>query len=200
MSYCPLIKEVCKGNECVMWKKKCILVAYLYEAIEEEPQETPSSESHVAKSKVVPEIRTITAEKLAEDFVAYANKEFPDEANISYVLSQASFLALTEKGFDERDVLIPPDILLKIERAKILARKQMEKERVNKEREQLALEKSKLPEITNNLYDWARANSFNRVTQGEIDAFLLEKEIDLSQKTRHQLQSIANLRLKTRKV
>jgi|GEM_PF-1752304 len=200
MSYCPLIKEVCKGNECVMWKnEKCTLVAYLYEAIEDETEETPSSESGMRSSKVSSEMKEISAEKLAEDFVTYAKREFPDERSISYILDQASLLVLAEKKYDERDYFNPPEIHLKIEKARILARRQMEKERANKDREQLALEKTKLPQITNDLYDWARANSLNRVTQGEIDAFLIEKENDLSQETRHQLQSIVNLRLKTKK-
>jgi len=183
-----------------MWKnEKCTLVAYLYEAIEDETEETPSSESGMRSSKVSSEMKEISAEKLAEDFVTYAKREFPDERSISYILDQASLLVLAEKKYDERDYFNPPEIHLKIEKARILARRQMEKERANKDREQLALEKTKLPQITNDLYDWARANSLNRVTQGEIDAFLIEKENDLSQETRHQLQSIVNLRLKTKK-
>ena len=94
---------------------------------------------------------------------------------------------------------MPSEIQLKIEKAEMLAQKQFETERDVKEREQLEKEKMGLPTLVGSCIDWAKDHGLKRVTQADVDAFLLDKNIDILSQTKRSLYAMANVSIKSKR-
>ncbi len=187
ISFCPLIKEQCKGNECVMWKNEsCILVTYLSGYEGENSTELPNEEP------MYDEIESISAEELAAEIVTFAQREFPDE-KMSFALNVATTQILHDKKIVNR-FTVPLEINLKIQKAQMLAEKQFEA----KEKEKLVLEKKELPSIVDACYDWARSQGLAKLTLGEVEVFLAENDRELLKQSKKLLWSMVNVKLKTR--
>ena len=80
----------------------------------------------------------------------------------------------------------------------MLAQRQLENEREIKEREQLEREKAELPSLINSCIDWAREHGLKRVTKADIEAFLLEKNIEILPQTQRALYAMVNVQLKSK--
>jgi len=93
---------------------------------------------------------------------------------------------------------MPPEIQLKIEKAEMLAQKELEKEREVKERETLEKEKTELPSLVSSCVDWAKDHGLKRITKADIDAFLLEKGIQILPQTQRALYAMANVEIKSK--
>lgn len=91
------------------------------------------------------------------------------------------------------------DIQLKIQQANMIAQRQFMKEKDDRKRARLAKEREELPSLACQLADWARISGLKRVTYSDIDAFFLEKDIEILKETKKALQSMTNLNLKTGK-
>ena len=202
-TFCPLIREKCKGNECVMWvDEKCLVVTFMEDFVkppEEEFEERvalPISYEHEEMSvKEIPdEIKSATQEELAAELISFAKKEFPDEERVW--IHNISPLFWESKNIERWN--LPPDIKLKIEKAEMLAQRQLENEREVKEREQLEREKAELPSLVNSCVDWAREHGLKRVTKADIEAFLLEKNIEILPQIQRALYAMVNVQLKSK--
>src|SRR3989344_9504324 len=127
--------------------------------------------------EVPSEIKSATAEELAAELVDFAKKEFPDSERV--YIPKVSQLFWGQKNISKWDM--PPEIKFKIEKAEILAGnfvdKQFDAKREVRNNEQLEKEKTELPSLVSSCIDWAKEHGLNRVTQADVYAFLLNKNI-----------------------
>ncbi|VVB88959.1 Uncharacterised protein [uncultured archaeon] len=211
-TYCPLIKEECKGNECVMWKdEKCSIVMFMKfmeivaQRVEKETEEEISNEIKLSTSEETVEeipngIKLSTPEELAAELISFAKKEFPeeDESGSIYIITDFFWRS---KNIEKR--YLPADIQLKIYKAERLAQKQLNSEREVrgvKEKEQLEKEKPDLSSLVDPCVGWANEQGLKKVTEADVDAFLVEKNIDVSPRTkRRALCAMVNSKLKKEK-
>ena len=201
--FCPLIREKCKGNECVMWvDEKCLLITFMKNFVQppeeefEERVSLPISYEHeeISVKEIPEEIKSATPEELAAELISFAKKEFPDEERI-WIRNIAS-LFWRSKNLERWG--LPPEIQLKIEKAEMLAQKQLDTERDIKEREQLEKEKAELPSLVNLCVDWVKEHGLKRVTKADVEAFLLEKNIEILPQTQRALYAMVNVQLKSK--
>ena len=150
-------------------------------------------ETEEIREKEVPtEIKLATPEELAAKLVDFAKKEFPDEERIW--IRNISQLFWKSKNIERWGLL--PEIQLKIEKAEMLAQKQLDNEREIKEKEQLEKEKAELPSLVSSCVDWARERGLKRITKADVEAFLLEKNIEILSQTQRSLYVMANVEIK----
>jgi len=200
-TFCPFFKETCKGNECVMWRDEaCLIVSFLQIASEgvpspEQIMETSRIEIHREEAEVPDWIKTRTAEELAVEILEFQKKEFSEDENLGFHTISNFFWK--SKGIER--YLMPSDIELKVERANILARREILKETETQKRERLGKEKEELPSLTSHCIDWARTNGLKRLTLADIDAYIMERNLDILRETRRALYAMANVQLKSKR-
>ncbi len=146
-------------------------------------------------AEVPSEIKFATAEELAAKLVDFAKKEFPDDER-AYIRGNVSQLFWGQKNVSKWNM--PPEIQLKIEKAEILAQKQFDAEKDVRNKEQLEKEKTELPSLVSSCVDWTKDHGLKRVTQADVDAFLLEKNIELLPQTKRSLYATANVAIKSK--
>jgi len=210
--FCPFFKDKCKGNECVMWKDvKCLIISFMEHLIiplEEEFEEREPIDleiERIRETEVPDEIKSATPEELAAELIAFTKKEFPDEERI-WIRNIAQLFWRT-KNVSRWD--IPPEIQLKIEKAEMLARRELDNEREIKEKEilereeaelyeRLEKEKAELPSLVSSCVDWARERGFKRITKADVEAFLLNNNIEILPQTQRSLYAMANVELRSK--
>lgn len=207
MTFCPFFKEECKGNQCIMWSdEKCLIVAFLHNIQTSFEREIPEEEIVVREPIIsrferpeptIPEeIKQATAETLAIEFITFLETEFPDSELAPY---GGNFdLFLQTKNLTDRWGL-PPEIRLKIEKARTLARAEIRKRIETEHKIRLEREKEELPSLLNRCVDWAITMGMKRVTVADVDAFILENEFDILKETRRALYAMTNVKLKSKK-
>lgn len=199
-TFCPFFKETCKGNECVMFKNgECLIVSFLQIASEGVPSPegimTSGIEIRREEAEVPDWIKTRTAEELAVEILEFKKKEFSEDENLGFHTISNFFWK--SKGIER--YLMPSDIELKVERANILARREILKETETQKRERLGKEKEELPSLVSHCIDWARTNGLKRLTLADIDAYIMERNLDILRETRRALYAMANVQLKSKR-
>jgi len=196
---CPFYKKKCLGNQCVMWKdESCLIVSFMENFVKQPEEEIEEHipldyETEEIREKEVPtEIKLATPEELAAKLVDFAKKEFPDEERIW--IRNIAQLFWKSKNIERWG--LPPEIQLKIEKAEMLAQKQLDNEREIKEKEQLEKEKAELPSLVSSCVDWAKERGLKRITKADVEAFLLEKNIEILPQTQRSLYAMANVEIK----
>lgn len=195
-TFCPFLRETCKGNECMMFRdEECLLVSFLETVREGTP--TPAEGMpliqegiergglifHREEAEVPDWIEKRTPEELAVEIFEFIKRERTEEGSDYY---SASHNFWESKGVHE--FLVPFEVRSKIQRADFLAKRRVLQE-----------EKDELPSLVAKCVDWAGINNLNKVTLADVDAFLLEKDLDLLRETKKALYSTANFKLKSRK-
>lgn len=197
---CPFFKKKCLGNQCVMWKDEtCLVVSFMENFVGQPPAEFERPEPlgfemETREVEVPTEIKLATPEELAAKLIDFTQKEFPDEDR--RWIRNISQLFWRSKNIERWN--IPADIQLKIEKAELLAQKQLDSEREVREREQLEKEKTELPSLVSSCVDWAKDHSLKRITKADVEAFLLEKNIEILPQTQRSLYAMANVEIKSK--
>lgn len=205
-SFCPFLKETCKGNECVMFRnEECLLVSFFKTGQEvSEPEGIPSIEAGIQRGGLilrreeaeVPDwMKKQTPEELAVEMLDFIKKECPKDEGFSYHTAFRYFWE--NRGVQE--FLLPPEARLKIQRAQFLAEKEIMKQQDAERKRRLLEEKDELPSLVGKCVDWARENGLKRVILSDADTFLLEKDLDLLHETKRALYSMVNLMMKSKK-
>lgn len=200
-TFCPFFKENCRGNECVMFRSgECVIVSSLQGISAGVPSsveimEPSGIEFHRREAEVPDWIKTRPPEELAVEMLEFKKKEFSEDENLGFHTISDFFWK--SKGIER--FLMPSDIQLKIERANILARREILKEVETQKKERLEKEKEELPSLVSQCIDWARTNGLKRLTLGDIDAYIMERNLDILKKTRRALYAMANVKLKSKK-
>lgn len=203
---CPFFKDECHGNQCKMWKdEECLIVKFLrgfQSATTEEPEEGINLETGtpVRANPPVPKwLKTATAESIAKDILEFKDEQFPngnDDNSFGFGMSSSiTRLFWSKKGV--QTYWLPPEIQCKIEQADMMVNIQIRKEEDDKRRQRLSTEKEELPSLVGQCADWARLNDLKKLTQGEVESFVQEKELDLLHETIRLLWIRVNLALKT---
>ncbi len=206
-AFCPFINDKCRGNKCVMWEDNgCVIVNFMKSFTElsegdvilpvvEEDNRTPDLYSELKREANIPEeIKTASPEELAAELVSFIKTEFPEAKRTR--VRDISIIFWEIKNVERWG--IPPDIRLKLEKAEMLAKRQLEEEKELKEKEQLEREKAKLPSLVNSCIEWAEEHDLKRVTKTDVEAFLIEKNVDILPQTQRALYAMVNVKLKSK--
>jgi hypothetical protein len=182
-----------------MWKnEKCLIINFLEGLQEPKSEETTEigSPNLYREAEAVPKwLKVATPKALAKEILEFKDEEFAEDEQVSFhMISQ---LFWNKKGVDS--LFMPTDIQMKIQQANIKARRQLMKDEEKERKARLAKEKEELPSIVCQCADWARLGGLKRVTYSDIDAFMLEKDMDVLKETRRALYSKTNLTMKTGK-
>lgn len=165
------------------------------EEYEREQALAKEEEALVPEEPEVPtEIKLATPEELATNIIDFAKKEFPDDKEIN--IGRISSMFWTSKGLSRFGET--PEIQLKIEKADMLARRQIDKEREIKHKEQIEKEKTGLPSLISSCVDWANDKGLKSVAQADIDAFLLEKGLEVLPETKRSIWTMAKVQMKSK--
>jgi hypothetical protein len=203
-TFCPFLKENCKGNECVMFKnEECLIVSFLKNVSEEDRPEVSEIEGiergglilHREEAEVPEWIKKRTPEDLAVEILEYKKKEFPEDEEVSF--HTVSDFFWKSKGVES--YLMPSEAQLKMDRAEFLAEREITKKEEAQKKKRLMEEKEELPSLVSQIIDWARINGLKRVTLSDIDTYILEKDLDILYETKRALYAMSNLKLKTGK-
>ena len=172
--FCPLIGDDCKKEECLLWKNGgCLLPPFIkniisIETVEEiSPEEVPTMEKEIKETP--DDIKNKTAEELAKELVEFieSKEDYLDERTKYW-----SFHLFWEMKGVEKDANYATDIQMKINKAELLAQYILDKNQLEKERELLS-------SFVNTCFKWAKENGLNRVTQSDIESFLIENNMKL---------------------
>jgi hypothetical protein len=171
-------------------------IADYYEAEEKLPESfsEDNEDERQYEAKIPSEIKLARPEELATGIIRFARTEFPDS---EFNMWQIFDLFLKQKGLDNRFNL-PADISLKLEKAKMLADKQLREERETSERQQLEKEKAGLQTLVNRCIDWAKSHGLKKLSQSDVDAFILENNLSILQQTKRSLWSMTNVAMKSK--
>ena len=198
-TFCPFFKETCRGNECVIFRnEECLFVSFLQIVSEGVPSEEIIErriEFQREEVEVPAWIKTRTPEELAVEMLEFKKKEFPENEKLGFHTISNFFWK--SKGIER--YAMPSDIELKVERANILAQREILKEEERQKKEQWEKEKEELPSLVSQCIDWARTNGLKRLTLGDIDAYIMERNLDILKETRRALYAMANVKLKSKK-
>jgi len=203
-TFCPFFNETCKGNECVMFRNgECLIVSFLQslKSVSEgapppvEITEPRGIEFHRKEAEVPDWIKTRTPEELAVEMLEFKKKEFSEDEDLGFHTISNYFWK--SKGIEI--FLMPSDIQFKVERANILAQREIRKETEIQKREQMEKEKEELPSLVSQCVDWARTNGLKRLTMADVDAYIIERDLDILKETRRALYAMANVKLKSKK-
>jgi len=189
--FCPLIKNKCSKEECVMWMKKgCLIVSFLerFKTIELEFPE---------------ELENKTVEELAKEMTSFI-KRSPDKDDFPQILAEIFW---EEMGVHpDWNEIYPVNIQLKMLKVHKLANKELglskevEKEKIEKEEKQrIEKEKEELLILISECIKWARKRGFKRVTQADVEGFLLENNKKLHYLNKRELWTKVNIELKTKR-
>ncbi|MBU4245593.1 MAG: hypothetical protein ABIF85_05640 [Nanoarchaeota archaeon] len=168
-------------------------IADALESVEEIPGDDISLEED-KQSEIPEEIKSATPEKLASELIAFIQKEFSDEANMS--MYRASEFFWSQKNI--RKYEMPPEVRLKIEKVEMLAEKQLNAAREVKDKAQLEKEKLELPSTVTSCVNWAREHNLKKITLADVDAYLLDKNIELLYQIKRSLYAMANVAIKSK--
>lgn len=184
--FCPLIKEKCKGAECVFCieakegegKLGCLKALYLHDKLvvmnqqgEGESDGNPFREEEPLPESEIPEkLKTASAEELAEELFTYFNE---DGGTPEFLKSNF---------WEEKEVydsyLMPKEIRRKIRKAEIIA-----------EKRQAKFEEEKVPELKSAFIEWAKEKKIphNIFSLKDLALFLKQRKIGLSEQNRRDL-------------
>lgn len=198
---CPFFKDECKGNECAMWKdEKCLIISFMEHIVtvpEEFEERAPiiPEIGGMREVEIPDEIKSATPEELAVELISFVKKELSGEERM--FVRKVSQLFWGDKNVERWRM--PPEIRLKMEKAEMLSQKQLDTEREIKEREQLEKEKTGLSSLVNLCVDWAKERGLKRVTQADVEAFLMEKNVEILRQTRKSLYALVNVKLRSKR-
>jgi hypothetical protein len=200
-TFCPFFKEKCRGNQCVMFRNgECLIVSFLQITSEgassqEEMVVPPPIEIRRELAEVPDWVKATTAEELAAEMLEFRRKEFSEDEDLGFHTVSSFFWK--SKGIE--GYLMPPDIRLIMERAEILARKEIQKQEKMQRSVQLKKEEEELPSLVSHCIDWARTRGLKRLTLADVDAYILERDLDILKETRRALYTMANVELKSKR-
>jgi len=195
-TFCPFLKDTCRGNECMMFRnEECIFVAFLQNYFEDssETEMLETNELTPNQEIDVPDwLETITSEEIAENILEFKNKRYPEEEFLG--IHSVIRMYWDEKGIEEYQM--PSEIQSKIYRANTFAQIMIRKEKKKLKDEKLEKENSELPSLVGRCVDWAKANGLKRLTVADVDAYILERKLDILNETRRAIYAKANVELK----
>jgi hypothetical protein len=149
----------------------------------------------IQKPEIPTEVKHATADDLASEYITFLETEFPELELTPY--GQNFDLFLKSKYQIERWNL-PLDVSAKIQKAEYLAKQRLLKQKAEERKKRLEKEKAELPSLASRCVDWAVTHNLKKVTQADVDAFVLEYDLEMLPETKRAIYSKVNLELKSK--
>ncbi len=197
MSLCPFFKTDCYRDKCVMWKNGCLITIFLdkFQLETTEAEIQPENDQETSeKSQFKDWLEKATPANIAEEIIEFKNQHFSNERVSSFDLTR---LFWTDKELDNWE--IPAKVQLKIEQANLKVQQKLDEIEEAKNRKRLAEEKQKLSTLIKECIDWTNQAGLKKLTLADVDAFILDKNLDIMFETRRALYSKVNIKLKVDK-
>jgi hypothetical protein len=195
MSLCPFFKDICKGNQCMMWKDdNCLFTIFLQGGLfaDEQEEEGIISVSDGISGHSIPEyFKSISAEDIASECIEFIRKEFPESTHRPFGVFD---LFLQSKGLD-RSYGIPLEINLKVSKARILVEQENSKLFDEEQRVRIEKEKSELPSLVDRFNYWLEDKELNKVRLIDVNRFATENNLDLLSGTIRDIYDISQSRM-----
>jgi len=197
-TFCPFYNDTCKGNQCIMWyNENCLIVNFLQQIQTAliEGSEIPSDQIEypveIGRVSVPDYIKSISPEDLTVEYIDFLEQEFPDSDRRPYGVFD---LFLRSKGVESRYGL-PPDVSLKIEKARLLADSEADRAREIEQDIRLEKEHAELDSLIDRYLDWVETKELNKVRLMDVQRFLRENDLDLLRETERDIFDQAQLRM-----
>jgi hypothetical protein len=175
-SFCPIIKDGCKRNECVMWKNEegfCAIALYFGSRPKRETEE-------VLMQKIPEGIKSAKPEDLALAWFRFAIGKNPnDVGEWAIERTHSNFWANMNIGQQQ----LPEEIRQKIKETEALAKRLMQNELATR----LDKEKEVVEALVSDCISWARIQGLSAVTQDNIHDFLKDKGVMLLPESKREL-------------
>jgi len=160
----------------------------------EKRAEAPSAvyeHGEIQYAPIPEELKEKSVEEIAKDMIEFLDKEYPEllEGRRPAVI-RLLYPYWRKIGVDTFLFHGDADFRIKIQKAELIVRKEFE-ERALRKRKQWILE------LKPKLVEWAKKNRLEKITQADVEAFLLTNETNLTQEDGRILAKLANLDLKT---
>jgi hypothetical protein len=183
VSFCPLIREICKGNVCTMWSdEKCLIVNYLNENflteedLDYEPIAAESSETEIPNWVVIS-----SPEDIVSEYMRYLESEFPDS-------EPYGIWDLFRKNMGCYHTFnMTHDMELKLEKARLLADEQLRKRREEKIQERREKEFYNVDSWVDQFFDYLKSKNNNKVRLSDVNSFVNSKNLDILGETRREI-------------
>jgi len=152
--------------------------------------ETPYEQGETHYTPIPKELKEKSVEELAKSMIEFLEKEYPEllESKRPAVI-RPLYTYWKKMGVDMFLFHGDADTRIKIDRAEFIVQKEFE-ERALRRRKQRILE------LKPRVVEWAKKNGLGKITQADIEAFLLTEEISLTQEDGRVLARLVNLDLK----
>jgi len=199
MSLCPFFKELCKENQCMMWKDgNCLISGFLQGGLvlDEVEEEGVTSYSGGISEPSIPEyFKSVSAGDIANEYREFIRREFPESTSKSYEIFD---LFLQSKGLDRR-YDIPLEINLKVTKARMLV--EQENDMLSNAETQLQIEKEKaeLPMLIDKFIEWLENKGLNKARLLDVDRFTTENNLDLLYDTTRDIYEISQTKLEEKR-
>ena len=141
-------------------------------------------------------LRTSTPEEIAVEILDFRRKEFSEEESFGF--HSIPYYYWSQKGIEKS--VMPPEILMKMEKAELLAEREIRKDEENQRKGRLRKEKEELPSLVSRCVDFARMNGLKKLRVSDVDSFITEKDLDLMDETKRAIYANANVKLKSGKL
>ena len=140
--------------------------------------------------KIPKELEQLSAESLASEYLAWSESEFPGSEPSQYNLD-----LFIESKYQVDRWSLSGEVRLKIEKAKILIEQKNEQDRKRQQQN----EKQELPSLVSRCVDWAISNNLKKLTVADVDAFMIENDLDVLPETKRAIYATANVQMKMKK-
>jgi len=207
IKFCPIIKETCKQDVCMMWSEdKCAFIQFFFGRLDQIKNQVKQAEKYKKErsKKEIPEIlKNSNPEELANImFEKYV------EANPVKILTRQTGVCTPMRprlGFraqyqyldmPKRSMFNHPEIEIKIERATEIVNKRLCVEWDEKYRERFEEEKDKIDKISADVLAWSRNLQLKEIKEADLQVYLVENKLNFLKESVTNLLNLVNLGLK----
>ena len=209
VKFCPIIKEECKKDNCMMWSKdNCLILHFLFDKIKQIEQHfnfRKKAEKYIIPEEKIPdELMNTSIEEMAEKIYTRYIREFPikittrkvgicstlkrpylDYNMPEYFLNLSNF-----RGHKHRE------LSYKINIAKDIVNKRLCRNWENLYKEKFEREKELVTKLSDEVIDWAQKLNLKELKETDLQVFLIENNLCLLKESATNLFNLANLKLK----
>lgn len=150
------------------------------------------------EDQIKQKIKSIDIDELANEYIEYLKRKTGSaEASTLY----RKYSLYLNEFLSEKEVPNDYEIRRALrETGRDLLREEVELEQEKREKEQVKKEKELVPQLVTEIIEWAKANGLKRIRKTDVEAFLLEKNLEnLHYLTKDSIWKLANAKLKRQK-
>ena len=190
MSFCPIIREKCKGNECVMWSdEECTIVNFFGQPIYTEIDDEYEGGEIESPTQEIPSwVNSASSEDIVNEYITFLQREFPDTESYYGYWS----LFLDKIGCNSYG--LPTELAMKFQKARILKDIEEEKLRNAKLDERRERESYQIDSWVDQYFDYMKSRNYPKVRQNDVYSFVRNRNLDILSETKREIYDLAKVK------